>query len=108
MLAQGCGWHRPCCVLCMARILVVDDEPESLKLLVLLLGLEGHDVEGACDGIDALTHLEARPYDLLISDFNMPRLDGAGLYRALERLHPEFLHRLIFVSGTNARGSQIF
>jgi CheY-like chemotaxis protein len=92
----------------MARILVIDDEPESVELLVLLLTLDGHDAEGARDGLDALGRLDARQYDLLISDIQMPRLDGAGLYHALERWHPELLHRLIFLSGVSPQGSETF
>jgi CheY-like chemotaxis protein len=67
------------------RILVVDDEPMVRFLLVRFLEEEGHTVDEAADGIDALEHLNQRPYDLLITDVHMPRMSGIDLVRALRR-----------------------
>jgi DNA-binding response OmpR family regulator len=67
------------------RILVVDDEPMVRFLLVRFLEEEGHTVDEAADGIEALEHLSRRAYDLVITDVHMPRMSGIDLVRALRR-----------------------
>ena len=67
------------------RILVVDDEPMVRFLLVRFLEEEGHTVDEAADGIEALEQLNRRAYDLLITDVHMPRMCGIDLVRALRR-----------------------
>jgi two-component system NtrC family sensor kinase len=81
------------------RILVVDDEPEIAAVLAEMLSADGHEVETAGNGRIALARLQERTYDLILSDLRMPELGGAGLYRELERQHPELLSRLIFLTG---------
>ena len=80
-------------------ILVVDDERELAEVLVEALGREGHRVEIACNGADALRRLEQRRYDLVVSDTKMPVMDGMELYRELERRFPALSKRIIFVTG---------
>jgi CheY-like chemotaxis protein len=84
----------------MARILLVDDDPLISELVVDMLGLEGHQVDTAPDGIEALRRLESQRYDLVITDLHMPRLDGSGFYQQLvqRRTHP--LRKIIFLTGT--------
>ncbi|MCB9565316.1 MAG: PAS domain-containing protein [Kofleriaceae bacterium] len=70
------------------RILLVDDLPPVRHALARLLRSEGHTVETAEDGVDALERLAADAaaggaFELVISDIAMPRLDGRGLARAL-------------------------
>lgn len=67
------------------RILVADDEPMVQFLLVRFLEEEGHTVDGAADGIEALEQLNRRTYDLLITDVHMPRMSGIDLVRAVRR-----------------------
>jgi CheY-like chemotaxis protein len=67
-------------------ILVVDDE-ESIRLLLSdVLAVDGHHVDVAASGIEAMEKLLARPYDLIISDIKMPGMDGATLYRELQAI----------------------
>ncbi len=80
-------------------ILVVDDESEVAAVLADVLSVEGHEVETAANGVVALHKLRERIYDLIISDLRMPELDGPGLYRELERRHPELCRRVIFLTG---------
>ncbi len=82
------------------RILVVDDEPLVAGLMAEVLAMEGHEVDMARNGREALEKIAARSYDLIVSDLRMPELDGVGLFRELERGQPTLLGRLIFVSGT--------
>jgi two-component system NtrC family sensor kinase len=83
-----------------ARILVVDDEPLVTMLMAEALVLEGHDVDTAKNGQEALEKIAACAYDAILSDLRMPELDGVGLYRALDQQHPGLLPRIAFVSGT--------
>jgi two-component system NtrC family sensor kinase len=82
------------------RILVVEDQPAVAQVIAEVLEADGHDVETAANGRLALDMIEARPYDLIISDLHMPELDGVGLYREIKRRQPALLSRFLFVSGT--------
>jgi DNA-binding response OmpR family regulator len=64
-----------------ASILVVDDQPEILENLALVLELEGYEVLTAMDGIEALAVLDASPVDLILADIAMPRMNGYQLYK---------------------------
>jgi two-component system, cell cycle sensor histidine kinase and response regulator CckA len=89
-----------------ARILLVDDDPLITELVVDMLGMEGHQVDTAPDGIEALRRLESQRYDLIITDLHMPKLDGSGFYRALaeRRTHP--LKKIIFLTGTTGSSTE--
>jgi CheY-like chemotaxis protein len=63
----------------VARILVVDDEPDVRELFNITLKMAGHTTETAKDGVDAVTKLENEIPDLVLLDLMMPRLDGFGL-----------------------------
>ena len=73
----------------MKRILVVDDEPDILDLLVEILEGEGYETLAAQDGLAALTSLSDATVDLVITDGMMPRLGGVELIRSM-RGRPEF------------------
>jgi DNA-binding NtrC family response regulator len=62
-----------------ARILLVDDEELNREYLSELLEEEGYPVKTAADGREALDLLRAEPFDLLVTDKNMPRMDGMTL-----------------------------
>lgn len=61
------------------RVLVAEDSITSRMLLKGILEAAGYRVRTAVDGIDAYTALRTEPFDLLVSDVEMPRLDGFGL-----------------------------
>ncbi len=81
------------------RVLVVDDEAEIRHMLAEILGADGHVVEQAADGRDALARLGEAQFDLVISDLIMPKLDGPGLHQELSRRDPDMAHRLLFITG---------
>jgi len=60
----------------IARILVVDDEADFRTMLDSLLTSEGHSVVTAEDGIVAINQLQEKPFDLVLLDVRMPRVDG--------------------------------
>ena len=67
----------------MVKILVVDDE-KNLRLVVQKeMTRQGHKVEVATNGEEAWTMLQEQDFDVLLSDIDMPRLDGMGLLRRL-------------------------
>ena len=68
----------------MARILVVDDEPDILLLHRLNLEAAGHEVLLAADGMKALERIEADRPDCVVLDVMMPVLDGWGVLEALQ------------------------
>lgn len=67
----------------MARILIVDDEERMRHLLSIMLGRKGYHVEQAGDGVEALKMIGATPYDMVITDIKMPRLDGQELLKKI-------------------------
>jgi DNA-binding NtrC family response regulator len=83
------------------RVLVVEDDLPIGRMLASILTDEGYEVDLAGNGLTALGKIESRAYDLVLSDLRMPELDGVGLYRELERRHPEVLRRLIVITGTS-------
>jgi PAS domain S-box-containing protein len=70
------------------RILVVDDDLGICRSLAELLEGDGCVVETADDGKEALAHLAARTFDLVLSDVVMPNMDGYELYMAVRARHP--------------------
>ncbi|MGH7315296.1 MAG: response regulator [Candidatus Rokuibacteriota bacterium] len=82
------------------RVLVVDDQTPVRELVAAVLAADGHSVETARDGADALRLLDATaPYDLIVSDLKMPGLDGPSLYLELTRRWPDTRPHLLFISG---------
>lgn len=67
----------------MSRILVVDDEAAIRKVVRDALENAGHEVETAVDGEEAQALLAAGEFDLVITDLNMPRVDGLELVRRI-------------------------
>lgn len=74
----------------MPHILVVDDEEPIRGLVKRALQLDGHTVEVACDGADALDIITERPndFDLLLTDIRMPMMDGIALALTVGRDFP--------------------
>ena len=73
----------------MPVILTVDDSPSMRKMVSFTLIGAGYKVIEAVDGVDAFEKAQSQPIDLVLTDQNMPRLDGLGLTRKL-REHPQF------------------
>lgn len=73
----------------MARILIAEDEEAVRSLLVRVFAQDGHEVESAPDGATALERLAAGAFDLLLSDIQMPVMDGIALALAAKRDYPD-------------------
>lgn len=63
----------------MARILIVDDDEMQRLLTSTILEEAGHELTFAKDGADALIYFRRNDVDLVITDVNMPRIDGSGV-----------------------------
>ena len=70
------------------HILVVDDEPSVRETLKMALTFEGHTVELAGDGPEALKRLAAQTFDIVFTDFNMPEMFGEELARCIKQKYP--------------------
>ena len=88
----------------MARVLVVDDVPDNIKLLTYELTEEGHEVLVAHDGPQALAQADAERPDVILLDIMMPGLDGIEVCRRL-KANPEL--REIAVIMVSARGEEV-
>lgn len=69
-----------------AKILVVDDDAGMRELLLLALRRNGWQSEAAGDGRDALLQLGQHRFDVVVTDIQMPRMDGLALLRAIRSL----------------------
>jgi two-component system NtrC family sensor kinase len=81
------------------RVLVVDDEPMILDLLIDILESAGHRVDSAANGSEACRKIGEGDYDVILSDMRMPQMSGMELYRRTRELRPEMAERMIFMSG---------
>ena len=80
-----------------AAVLIVEDEPVTRTLLEEFLRTAGYDITAVTDGADALSHLNRRHFDLILSDIALPRMDGLSLAEVVAR---KGLHTpVIFVTG---------
>ena len=66
------------------KILVVDDDPDILDALTMILESRGYHTITARDGIEALAKIEAEKPDLMILDLLMPKMDGFAVYKELQ------------------------
>lgn len=71
------------------KILIVEDDVVTRRNLSVLLSDEGYDVDQAGDGVQALEILAGRPFDLVLSDIVMPRMDGLKLLQQLQFMAPQ-------------------
>ena len=81
------------------EVLVVEDEAALGAAVAESLQDSGFRVDRASDGLEALERLRQKPYDLIICDLKMPRLDGTQFYHELELTKPEMARRIMFVTG---------
>lgn len=72
----------------MTRILAVDDDGHVRRLLHDALKLRGYEVEVAVDGVDAARRLRDEEFDIVITDLQMPRMDGRRLAELAAQIRP--------------------
>ena len=70
----------------MANILAADDSPSIQQMVRFTLEAEGHDVVTVGDGSDALEEVKSGQFDLVITDINMPNMNGIEMIEAIKVL----------------------
>jgi response regulator RpfG family c-di-GMP phosphodiesterase/serine/threonine protein kinase len=93
---------RPPTVRGRHRALVVDDESAIRTLCALALRADGIECEEACDGVAALEALAARPFDMVLLDIDMPRLNGTETMRRIRAAPPSPNLKVLMFSGQTA------
>jgi CheY-like chemotaxis protein len=73
----------------MKRILIVDDEPHVIRVLRLSLEQSGYIVDDAANGIKAMEYLGKQKPDLVITDIDMPGMNGKELCMEIVRVFPD-------------------
>jgi PAS domain S-box-containing protein len=81
------------------RVLVVDDEAPIRELLRSVLSMRGHDVQCVPDGEEGLKAFAAAPFDVVVADYQMPRMNGAAFFAAVEAKVVDRKFRKILVTG---------
>ncbi len=89
----------------MAKILAVDDSASMRQMVSFTLKGSGHDVTEAVDGVDALAKAKSEKFDLVLSDVNMPNMDGISLVKELRQL-PAFKFTPILMLTTESTGDK--
>ena len=68
----------------MARVLVIDDEPDVVRLILKVLSGRGHVVQTARDGASALVRVQEERPDVILLDNDLPKIDGAEVCRRIK------------------------
>ena len=83
-------------------ILIVDDSASLRQVVNIALSSAGYEVIEACDGVDALSKLDGRKVHLIISDVNMPNMNGIELVRQV-KARPEYKFTPIIMLTTESQ-----
>lgn len=73
----------------MNKVLIADDEPHVLRVLKMSLEKEGYAVEVCANGREALEKIQRDPPDVLVTDIQMPLMDGEALCRNIQQTMPQ-------------------
>ncbi len=84
------------------RVLAVDDAPMNLAMMAAMLEAVGYELEFAADGAEAVEMAQARDYDLILMDLQMPVMDGATATRRIrDSGGPNAATPIVAVSGSD-------
>ena len=71
------------------KLLIIDDERVALRNLEHIMKKEGYDVVGTQSGANALKLLEEQPFDVVLTDLRMGKVDGMEILRRCREIHPD-------------------
>ncbi len=80
-------------------VLVVEDEEDVRVVLGTFLEGRGCEVTVAEDGVEGLEAIDQQPFDVIVTDVQMPRRDGTWLWREAIAARPDLAGRFVFISG---------
>ncbi|MDK9793284.1 response regulator [Vibrio sp. D431a] len=89
------------------KILVIDDFPTMRKIIRSLLGELGYtDIDEAADGLEGLKAMRSASYDLVVSDWNMPTLNGVEMVQQMRKM-PDLKDIPVLMVTAEAKREQI-
>jgi two-component system, cell cycle response regulator len=88
-------------------LLIVDDQPDNLRLLASILSEQGYKVRKALNGTTALESAQIQPPDLILLDVKMPQMDGYDVCSALKSLPQTYEIPIIFLSAMDSTADKI-
>lgn len=86
----------------LRRLLLIDDDPGTLRVLQIMLRPEQYHVVTADSANQAVERLQTEDFDVIVSDILMPGFDGRSLYRFLAIFLPEYISRVVFLTGDHS------
>ena len=82
---------------CGESVLIVEDDDNLAQIIALALRAEGFEAQTAHDGIDGYASYSRHPTDWVVTDIQMPELDGIGMMECIRAINPRV--RAIYMSG---------
>ena len=82
-----------------AKILILDDDPAIGEMLGEMLDLLGHCPTSCQDPAEALRLIQHQQFDLILSDYRMPGMQGNEFYRQVYLVQPDLARRVVFLTG---------
>ncbi len=82
-----------------ASILVVDDENIVRDIAKRVLSAEGHKVDISGNGLEALSKIKGKEYDLILLDIKMPGMNGIDLYKRIQKVAQHVSRKVVFMTG---------
>lgn len=82
-----------------ARVLILDDEPCISELLSAMLEILGFAPTQCCSPVAALELLDREEFEVVLSDFRMPHMNGDEFFRRAIAKHPGLAPRIVFLTG---------
>ncbi|MBI4971687.1 MAG: response regulator [Candidatus Omnitrophica bacterium] len=89
------------------RILIVEDQPAIVRLIQKILEPRNYELDSASDGITALEKIRAKRYDLILSDYLIPRMSGKALFKEAQKLNPDLSAHFLLMTGSAVFGEDI-
>ncbi len=90
----------------MARIIIIDDDPDILETVTRVLHADHHDVTVAANGAQGIQLIKSRPLDLILCDISMPIVDGYAVFQAIKNDVKTNAIPFIFITARGARSEQ--
>lgn len=90
------------------QILAIDDNPDIRDLVADILTMRGYEVDMAQGGMEGLRMAHTKQYDIIISDIDMPVMNGIEFYKRLIKTMPFMKQRVLFITGNNDREIDAF
>jgi signal transduction histidine kinase len=90
----------------MARIIIVDDDPDVLETIMRVLQAEHHDVTIAANGAQGIQLIKSHPMDLILCDISMPIVDGYTVFQNIKSDVKTSAIPFVFITARGARSEQ--